>query len=49
LHETIHELHMKKESGVILKIVFEKVNDKVKCSFVKQLLEMKGFSSQWCN
>jgi hypothetical protein len=30
LHETIHELHRKKESGVILKIDFEKANDKVK-------------------
>jgi hypothetical protein len=30
LHETIHELHRKKISGVILKIDFEKAYDKVK-------------------
>ena len=30
LHETIHELHRKKQSGVILKIDFEKAYDKVK-------------------
>jgi hypothetical protein len=48
LHETIHELHKKKKSGVILKIDFEKAYDKVKWAFVKQVLEMKGFSSQWC-
>jgi hypothetical protein len=35
LHETIHELHRKKQSGVILKIDFEKAYDKVKWSFVQ--------------
>jgi hypothetical protein len=30
LHETIHELHRKKQSGVIFKIDFEKAYDKVK-------------------
>lgn len=30
LHETIHELQRKKKSGVILKLDFEKVYDKVK-------------------
>jgi hypothetical protein len=49
LHETIHELHRKNESGVILKIDFEKANDKVKWPFVKQVLEMKGSLPQWCN
>jgi hypothetical protein len=29
LHETIHELHRKKMSGVILKLDFEKTYDKV--------------------
>jgi len=29
LHETVHELHRKKQSGVILKIDFEKAYDKV--------------------
>jgi hypothetical protein len=48
LHETIHELHRKKHSRVIFKIDFEKTYDKVKWSFVWKVLEMKGFSNQWC-
>ena len=49
LHETIHELHRKKQSGVIFKIDFEKAYDKVKWPFVQQTLRMKGFSSKWCS
>ena len=49
LHETIHELHRKKQSGVIFKINFEKAYDKVKWPFVQQTLRMKGFSSKWCS
>ena len=30
LHETIHEMHTKKQNGVIFKIDFEKAYDKVK-------------------
>ena len=48
LHETIHELHTKKQDGIIFKFDFEKANDKVKWSFVQQTLRMKGFSQQWC-
>jgi hypothetical protein len=33
---------------VILKIDFEKVYDKVKWSFLQQILRMKGFSEEWC-
>ena len=48
LHETIHELHTKKQNGVIFKIDFEKAYDKVKWSFLQQKLRMKGFSPKWC-
>ena len=48
LHETLHELHRKKQDGVIFKIDFEKAYDKIKWSFVTQTLQMKGFSSKWC-
>lgn len=47
LHETIHELHRKKHSGIILKIDFEKAYDKVKWPFLLQTLRMKGFSPKW--
>jgi hypothetical protein len=49
LHETIHELHTKKMDGVIFKIDFEKAYDKVKWSFLRQTLRMKGFAMEWCN
>jgi hypothetical protein len=49
LHDTIHVIHRKKLNGVILKVDFEKVYDKVKWSFLQQALRMKGFSSQWCD
>jgi hypothetical protein len=42
-------MHRRKQSGVILKIVFEKVYDILKWSFAKQVLEMKGFSAKWCH
>jgi hypothetical protein len=49
LHETIHELHRKKQSGVIFKIDFEKkACDKVKWSFIQQTLRMKGCYNTWC-
>ena len=48
LHETIHELHRNKQSGVSFKIDFEKAYDKVKWSFIQQTLRMKGFSNTWC-
>ena len=34
LHETIHELHRKKQNGVILKLDFEKAYDKLKWPFI---------------
>jgi hypothetical protein len=48
LHETIHELHTKKFSGVILKLDFGNAYDKIKWSFSQQTLRMKGFRPQWC-
>jgi hypothetical protein len=49
LHETIHELHKKKQKGIILKLDFEESYDKVNWVFLQQVLRMKGFSSKWCN
>jgi hypothetical protein len=48
LHETIHELKRKKQKGLILKLDFEKVYDKVNWTFLQQVLMMKGFPSMWC-
>jgi hypothetical protein len=46
IHETIHEMHRKKQNEVILKIDFEKTYDKVKWPFLFQTLKIKGFSSK---
>jgi hypothetical protein len=35
LHETIQEMHRKKQDGLILKIDFEKAYDKINWSFVQ--------------
>jgi hypothetical protein len=48
LHEMIHEMHRKKQDGLLLKIDFEKAYDKIIWSFVEQTLRMKGFSPKWC-
>jgi hypothetical protein len=47
LHETVFEFHRKKLNEVIIKIDFEKAYDKVKLSFLRQTLRMKGFSKEW--
>jgi hypothetical protein len=49
LHETIHEIHKKKMSGVILKLDFEKAYDKVNWNFLQQTLRVKGFLEKWCH
>ena len=49
LHEKLHELHSKKQDGLIFKIDFEKAYDRVKWSFLQQTLRMKGFSQKWCS
>jgi hypothetical protein len=48
LHETIHELKIKKQKGIILKLDFEKAYDKVNWDFLQQVLRMKGFPNLWC-
>jgi hypothetical protein len=44
LHETVHEMYRKKQSGILFKIYFEKAYDKINWSFVQQTLRMNGFS-----
>jgi hypothetical protein len=43
LHEVIHELHSSKQKGLILNIDFEKAYDRVRWSFLEQVMIGKGF------
>ena len=47
LHEVLNDLHVKNKSGVLFKIDFEKAFDKIKWPFLYQILEQKGFPSEW--
>jgi hypothetical protein len=47
MHEMLNEIHKTRGSGVLFKIDFEKAFDKVKWSFLLQVLEMKGFPNIW--
>jgi hypothetical protein len=49
LHETIHEIHRKKMSGIVLKLDFKKAYDKVNWDFLYQTLRIKGFSTKLCH
>jgi hypothetical protein len=47
LHEVIHELSSKKQSGIILKLDFEKAYDKVHWDFLEEVLILKEFPGRW--
>jgi hypothetical protein len=46
-HEIIHDIHMKNESGIILKLDYEKAYDRVSWSFLKDKLKSRGFGAKW--
>jgi hypothetical protein len=47
LNEVIHELHSSKQKGLILKINFKKAYDRVRWTFLDQVMIGKGFPSRW--
>jgi hypothetical protein len=47
LHEILHELRVKILPGVILKLNFEKAYDKVRWSFMMEVLRKKNFPEKW--
>jgi hypothetical protein len=47
IHEMLHEMSRRKQSGIILKLDFEKAYDKVSWHFLKLVMEKKGFCERW--
>jgi mannosylglycoprotein endo-beta-mannosidase len=48
-HEIIHDVHSKKEQGIVLKLDYEKAYDRVDWTFLDLMLQQRGFSPQWCD
>jgi hypothetical protein len=42
-------VHKNKESGVILKLDYEKAYDRVSWSFLEEMLVSRGFGRTWVN
>lgn len=47
IHEVLHELRRSKRKGLILKIDFEKAYDRVRWSFLEQVMMGKGLPLKW--
>lgn len=48
LHEVLHHIHhVKKKTGVVLKLDFEKAYDKVDWKFLIDCHVMRGFGDKW--
>jgi hypothetical protein len=47
LHEVLHELKKSKRKGLLLKIDFEKAYDRVRWSFLEQIMVDRGFPPKW--
>jgi hypothetical protein len=48
LHEVLHETKRRNETGIVLKLDFEKAYDKVCWEFLFRTMEMRGFCTTWC-
>ena len=46
-HEIIHDIHRNKESGIILKLDYEKAYDRVSWDFIEEMLISRGFRAKW--
>ena len=48
LHEILHDTRIKKKDGLVLKLDFEKVYDKLNWDFLFECLRQRGFGAKWC-
>lgn len=46
-HEIIHDIHRKKESGVVLKLDYEKAYDTVSWNFLRDMLKTRDIGAKW--
>ena len=44
-HEVIHDVHSRKEKGLVHKIDYEKAYDKVNLDFLYEILELRSLDS----
>lgn len=49
MHKILHETKINKETGIVLKLDFEKAYDKVNWNFLFDCLKMRGFQEKWCS
>ena len=47
LHEALNLIRVKKQSAMLFKVDFKKSQDKIKWSFVYQMMQIKGFHDRW--
>lgn len=47
IHEVMHEIVRQKQSGIILKLDFEKAYDKVSWHFLQEVMHRKRFCERW--
>lgn len=46
-HEIIYDIHRNKESGIILKLDYERAYDRVSWRFLEEMLQSRGFGEKW--
>jgi len=49
LHEILHDTKQKKQEGLVLKLDFEKVCNKINWEFLMECLIQRGFPKKWCS
>jgi hypothetical protein len=48
MHEIIHETKRRRETGIVLKLDFEKAYDKVNWKLLFECMKKRGFHDKWC-
>lgn len=48
LHEILHDTKQKGKDGIIAKLDFEKVYNKISWNFLMECLRKIGFNEKWC-